>query len=385
MKKSKIIYMDYASSSIVSGANPSAIHALGMKVKKDLEEARVKVASVLSAQKSEILFTSGATESNNLAILGLVENFEISNLKNKKNIPHIITTNIEHSSVLEVCKYLEKKGRAEVSFVEVESDGIIDPKKIKKEIKENTILISVGYANNEIGTIMPLKEISKLVRFIRKQNSSLYPYLHTDAVQAVNYLNINILQLGVDLLSFNSSKIGGPKGVGVLFVKRGVKIAPIMYGGDQELGLRPGTENTLNIVAFAKVLEKVEKEKNKEKERLTKIRNYFFKQVKKIDQIIINGSESERLPNNINITIPNIPSDLLVIELSERGIMTSAKSACRAGDGKASYVISAIDKNLKETDGSLRFSLGVETKKEDIDFVLRSLKDILKKLQRWYN
>ncbi len=385
MKKSKIIYMDYASSSIASGANPSAIHALGVKVKKDLEEARVKVASVLSSQKSEIVFTSGATESNNLAILGLVENFEISNLKNKKNIPHIITTNIEHSSVLEVYKYLEKKGRAEVSFVEVESDGIIDPKKIKKEIKENTILISVGYANNEIGTIMPLKEISKLVRFVRKQNNSFYPYLHTDAVQAVNYLNINILQLGVDLLSFNSSKIGAPKGVGVLFVKRGVKIAPIMYGGDQELGLRPGTENTANIFAFAKVLEKVEKEKNKEKERLTKIRDYFFKQIKKIDKIIINGSEKERLPNNINITIPNIPSDLLVIELSERGIMTSAKSACRAGDGKASYVISAVNKNLKETDGSLRFSLGVETKIEDIDFVLRSLKDILKKLQRWYN
>jgi cysteine desulfurase len=414
MKKSKIIYMDHASSSLSSGANPSAIHDMGMREKSKLENARKKIAGILGVSSKEVFFTSGATESNNLAILGLVHTCELFNFfgprvahsdiseknelnqtlknlkahKNKeKNIkPHIITTNIEHSSVLEVCKYLERTNRAEVSFVEVEENGIVDPKKIKKEIKKNTILVSVGYANNEIGIIMPLREIAKEIRYFRKTQKTKFPYFHTDAVQAMNYLPLQVEKLGVDMLSFNGAKINGPKGVGVLVVRKNIELSPIMFGGSQEMGLRPGTENVSSIELLAKALEKTEKEKDKEVKRISSLQKYFINKIKKINKnILINGDVENRLPNNINITIPNIPSDLLVVELSARGIMVSAKSACKAGDGKASYVISAINKNTKETDGSLRFSLGKENNKENIDFVVSSLKDILKKLARWYN
>ncbi|MGH7249533.1 MAG: cysteine desulfurase family protein, partial [Minisyncoccia bacterium] len=228
---------------------------------------------------------------------------------------------------------------------------------------------------------------------------------HTDATQAVNYLPIKVEKLGVDLLSFNSAKIYGPKGVGALYVKRSTPIEKIMFGGEQEVGLRPGTENVPLISTFATALKITEKIKTKESERLTKLRDYFIKKLtpqknnflgprKGVSQtlknyssatLIVNGDLKNRLPNNVNITVPGIPSDLLVIELSERGIMAASKSACKAGDGKASHVIAAIDKNIKETDGSIRFSLGRQTTKADIDYTLKSLSEILTKLKKWYD
>ncbi|MEK7539084.1 MAG: cysteine desulfurase family protein [Patescibacteria group bacterium] len=412
--KIRKIYLDYASSALSASANPGAIHQLGVKEKIKLEEARTIVAKILNTRDNEIIFTSGATESNNLAILGLVQNF-----KQYFNLPHIITTNIEHTSVLEVFRHLGKTKQAEVTYVEVERNGIVDIKKIKKALKLNTVLVSVMYANNEIGAIQPVREIAKEIRHWKKNkkgkvgfletwerdgastrnfSEGKYPYsknpalpvFHTDATQAVNYLPINVPRLGVNLMSFNSAKIYGPKGAGVLYVKRHTPIGKIMFGGDQEFGLRPGTPNVALALGLAQALQITEKIKEKEVKRLTKLRDYFFKKLQEMSktvfdtQLTINGDLKNRLPNNINIAIPNIPSDLLVIELSARGIMVSAKSACQSGDGQASYVIKAIRPDAKEENGSLRFSLGRQTTKADINYTIKALSEILTKLKKWY-
>ncbi len=370
MKKTRKIYLDYASSALSESVNPGAIHELGVQEKRKLEDARKNIADILGAHADEIVFTSGATESNNLAILGMPRG-------------HIVTTNIEHASVLETCKH-----RGNTTFVSVEKNGIVDVKKIKKALKPNTVLVSVMYANNEIGTIQPIREIAKEIRHFNKINPGSFGkiFFHTDATQAINYLPINVEKLGVDLMSFNSAKIYGPKGVGALYIRRRTPISKIMFGGEQERGLRPGTENVVGAIALAKALQNTEKIKEKELKRLTKLRDYFIKKLNKLNsKIIINGDLKNRLPNNINITIPKIPSDLLVLELSARGIYVSEKSACKSGDGKVSHVIQAINDNLNETDGSVRFSLGRETTKTDIDYTISSLVEILTKLEKWYN
>ncbi len=397
-KKPNKIYLDYASATPIEPvvleymqkvmkenfANAGAIHELGMKSKKILEQSRRDIAKILGAHGDEIVFTSGATESNNLAILGI--------LKKENFIPHIVTTNIEHASVLEVCKYLEKSKRAEVTFVEVEENGVVDPRKIKKAIRPNTVLVSIMYANNEIGTIQSIKEIAKEIRHYNKINLKKIIF-HTDATQGMNYLPVNVEKLGIDLLSFNAGKIYGPKGVGVLYVRRNIKLSPTLFGGSQEWGIRPGTENLVNIVGLTEALKFTEKIKEKENKRLASLQKYFFSKVRNLSsEIVINGDEYLRLPNNINITIPKIPSDLLVIELSAAGIMTSAKSACKSGDGKASHVISAIrrwtsDRDVQrlELDGSLRISMGRFTTKKEIDQTVKVLAQILTKLKKWYN
>ncbi len=443
MGKSKKIYMDYASSVL---PNPSSIHFLGMEARKELENSRGKVAKILKTQPKKIIFTSGGTESNNLAIQGIVAsclpNFSscalprlrggtlgVKNLKNISHtllIPHIVTTNIEHPSVLETFKMLEKRKMAEISIVPVESNGIVDPKKIKKEIKKNTVLVSVMYANNEIGTIQPIKEIAREIRHYRKERNrfleawerdgastrnflakkylcsknlflSGLPIFHTDAVQAVNYLDLNVEKLGVDLLSLSGSKIEGAGRVGVLYKRKGVPLENIFGGGDQELGLRPGTENVPLIIGLAKALEIIEKIKEKENKRLTKLRDYFIDKLinSKIltnYRIVLNGDLQNRLPNNVNISIPKMPSDLLVLELSARGIYVSEKSACQSGDKKGSYVIEALHPSLRPPRtlgrvgvGSLRFSMGRGTTKADIDYTLKALSEILQKLKKWYN
>lgn len=425
-KKQKMVYLDYASATpldrevaksmtAVSSkffSNPSSIHRAGVKTKAKLEEARSRVAKILEADSTEIIFTSGATEANNLAILGVIaKSTELFLEKHtyspagellcsarppaqgfSKNIqlilPHIVTTNIEHASVLEVCKYLENRKLAEVTYVNVEPSGIVDPKKIKKALKKNTALVSVMYANNEIGTVEPIREVAKEIRHFNKNNNTKI-LLHSDATQAMNYLPINILKLGIDLMSFNAGKIYGPKGVGVLFKKRGVELESIVHGGEQEFGIRPGTENIVDCVGLATALEITEKIKKKEISRLTKLQDYFLKKLHSLStrkeiEIMINGDLKQRLPNNINITIPKIPSDLLVLELGARGIMTSSKSACKAGDGKGSHVLQAIRPTTNDIDGSLRFSLGRDTTKTDIDQTLSALSSIIEKLKKWY-
>jgi cysteine desulfurase len=382
-RKSKKIYLDYASS---VEPNPSSIHAVGVVAKTELQNARRAIAHVLHARTDEIIFTSGGTESNNLAIQGLIWGFK------GHTLPHLITTNIEHSSVLETFKLLTERKLATISIVPVEGNGLVDPKKIKKEINENTVLVSVGYANNEIGVVQLIKEISKIIRHYKKQAEKQkgFPLLHTDAVQAVNYLDLNVDHLGVDLLTLSGSKIEGAGRVGVLFKRKDVPLARIFGGGDQEMGLRSGTENLPEILRFANALKDVEQIKEKESSRLVALRDYFLIKLQDISRtlldikLVINGDMENRLPNNLNITFGNIPSDLLVIELSARGIMTSAKSACKSAEAGGSYVVKAIHPEISGDVGGVRFSFGRGTTKKDIDYTIKALSEILNKLKKWY-
>ena len=381
--RTRKIYLDYASGALKTAANPGAIHSLGVAEKDKLNKARARIARLIGARPDEIIFTSGATEANNLAILGLPRG-------------HVVTTNIEHASVMETAKH-----QAAVTYVPVQPNGIIDPKKVRNALRPNTVLVSVIYANNEIGTIQPIKEIAKEIRHYNK----MYPYptspyrrgrikggiiFHTDAVQAANYLELNVEKLGVDLMTFNAAKIYGPHGIGVLYKKRNVRLSPLFYGGNQEFGLRPGTENVAATQNLARTLKQADKIKKQEVKRLTKLRDYFINklehsQIFKNTRMILNGDKERRLPNNVNITIPGIPGDLLVIELSAQGVMVGSKSACKEGEAGASQVIKAINPLAQDTDGSVRFSLGRETTKADIDRTLQTLFQILKKLKIWYN
>ena len=403
-KKANITYLDYAAS---VEANPSSIHSLGVEVKAKLQNSRKEVADILGSSAEEVIFTSSGTESNNLAIQGVVLAWQ-ENERGKKSgkiLPHIITTNIEHPSVLQTFKMLAERKLAEITIVSVEENGLVNPKKIKKEIKNNTILVSVMYANNEIGTIQPIKEIAKEIRHYKKDKKSIWPVFHTDAVQAVNYLDLNVERLGVDMLSLSGSKIEGAGRVGVLYKKRTVKLATVFGGGDQEMGLRPGTENLPEIIKFAKALKSVQNIKEKETKRLIELRDYFIASLLSIfshcalpgvpggtlaakksreASLVINGDLQNRLPNNVNVTFSKIPSDLLVIELSEKGIMASSKSACESASAEGSYVIKALRTEADPEIGGVRFSLGSKTTKADIDYTVKALAQILTKLKRWY-
>ena len=375
----KSIYLDWASS---ASPNPGTFHSMGLLAKNNLDESRKQVASVLRARENEIIFTSTGTEANNMAVLGVLGQGEV--------IPHIISTNIEHPSVLEALKYAERSNLAEVTLVPVEPDGIVDVKKIKDAIKENTRLISVMYANNEIGTIQPIREIAKMLRHYKKHADREDIYLHTDAVQAVNYLDLDVLKLGVDMLTLSGAKVVRGLGAGVLFKRKGVSVKPLVYGGGQEHGLRPGTENLISIRFFAKALYKAQHEREESADYAKSLQEYFVDKLNESEilkrfNFKINGSTSVRLPNNVNITIPNIESELLVIELDAFGIMVSSKSACKSAEEGGSYVIKAINPDLPDNIGGVRFSFGVDTSKKDLDHVVDSLEKILSKLEKWYN
>ncbi len=400
----KKVYMDYAASTPVDKkvqkeigkykdffANPTAIHGMGVVSGNHISSARQKIAKIMSCHQDEIFFTGNATESISLAIQGAVYDYHKNN-KDKKSLPHIITTNIEHKAVIENFNLLKERGLAEISFLEVGENGILDIKNLKENIKENTILISVCYANNEIGTIQDIEEVAREIRRLKKQNffnleNKNYPFFHTDATQAINYLFIkNMEKLGVDMMSFNGSKIYGPKGIGILYKKRKVNIEPLYTGGGQESGLRPGTENLESIMGVARALEIVEEMKDKECARLQKLRNLFIEKIKILSSdtgynILINGDEEKRLPNNINISIEKISNELVLIELDARGIMVSTKSACSAGDEGVSHVLKAIRKESLSNKilDSLRFSLGRDTKEKDIFYTINSLEKILMK------
>ena len=394
-KDNKRIYLDYSASTPVREevkkvlienlgffANPGTLHKEGVLAKQKLEEARAKIASAIFARQKEIIFTSGATESNNLAILGLVKNWQKNNLN---KTPHIIVSKIEHPSILEVCKKLEKEG-VEVTYLDVLENGLIDIKKFKNSFKENTILVSVIFASNEIGVIQPILEISKEIRHFKKYNLknhlNIFPVLHTDASQAPMYEDINVQKIHVDMMTISSEKIYGPKGVSALFVKDGVKIDKILEGGSQEFNLRAGTENVPSILAFAKALELAVIEREIESARIREIQNYCFTLLEKnfSGKFILNGSREQRLPNNVNITFPNFDSELLVIELDAKGIAVSEKSACNTED-EESYVIENL---RKENTGSIRISFGKDTTKSQIDFLIKSLKEILEKYNNFH-
>lgn len=387
--KKKRIYMDYASATptdleVFSAmakysednfANPSALHKEGMEAKNTLKNSRENISKILNTRSTEIIFTGGGTESNNLALMGVFKAALTSGISK----PHIITTNIEHPAILNVCDEIEKMG-GEITRVKVLEDGTVSPQDIYNEIKENTVLITIMYANNEIGTIQPIENIAKKIKNWKLKNKSKhnYPYFHTDACQAGLYLSLNISTLGVDLLTLDGIKIYGPAGVGLLYIKSNTSISPIVLGGGQERGLRSGTENVAGIVGLAKSIEIAESLKKSESERLTVIRDYG------IDQILLNfpkaklnGSKENRLPNNINICFPGMDSEFMVVALDVAGISASYSSACKTMDeDSSSFVIKALGREECSL-SSLRFSFGRDTQKKDIDTLITVLRKIV--------
>ena len=364
--------------------NPSSIHSMGVEAKIALQNARKTLAKHINGHDREIIFTSGGTESNNLAILGLVNSL-ISNGKKHSEI-HIITTEIEHSSVLECFTKLESDG-CKVDYLKVNESGLINPKDLREIIRQETVLVSIAYANSEIGVINPIKEVIKEIRHKRKEfgrEKVGMPYLHTDASQAGLYLNMNIEELGVDLMTLDAQKMYGPKGIGILFVRDGIKMSPIMSGGGQERGMRSGTENIPLIVGMTHAFELARKINIKENLRLIKIRDYFFEEINKfVPSAIINGDKIARLPNNINISIPNKDGEMMVFRLDETGIICSSSSACASGTGESAVVMKLAEKtDLNKTEivdrakSTLRFSMGKDTKIADIKKLLKILKNL---------
>jgi len=347
--------------------NPSSIYQIAQNAKRALDEARSDVSEILGCTPEEIIFTSGGTESDNLAILGTTR-------ANKKKGKHIVTTKIEHHAVLHPCEFLEKEG-FEVTYVDVEPNGIVDAEKVKKAVRDDTILVSVIYANNEIGTIQPIGIIG---RFCKKRD---IPF-HTDACQAAGALDIDVNRLKVSLLTLNGSKIYGPKGVGVLYIKKGIDIRPLMYGGEQERRIRPGTENVAGIAGLATALKLAQKEREKENKRLIGLRDYLIKELKKqIPKVKLNGDQKLRLPNNVNISILDIEGEALLLRLDMAGFAASSGSACTSGSLDPSHIILALGEPYEVAHGSIRFTLGKNTTKKELDKLLKVLPKIVKDLR----
>lgn len=354
-------------------ANSGSIHSAGQEALEGIDKARQQVAQFLNCDTNEIIFTSGATESNNLAITGIISASEI-----KK--PHIITSNIEHPAILEVVKNLKNRG-IEITILPVEHDGIVNTNVVQKEIKDNTILISIMYANNEIGTVQPIKEIGELIEKINEKRKNKI-YFHTDATQAAGYLNCDTKSLKTDLLSLSGHKIYGPKGIGVLFVKKGTKIKPIQYGGHQEYNLRAGTLNTPGIVGIGKALSIVKKNRDVNNKRVQHLRDKLIeKTLKEIEGSHINGSKTKRLPNNANISFDKIEGESIMLNLDFEGIEVSTGSACASGSLSPSYVLLALGLSHLQAHGSIRFSFGKENTIEDVNKTVEALKKIIKRLR----
>jgi cysteine desulfurase len=343
--------------------NPGSMHTKGLIAAHGLNLSRQKIAKMLNCSPEEIIFTSSGTESNNLAIKGLVEKY-----KGK----HIITTKIEHHAVLDVFEYLEKKG-VETTYIDVEKNGIVNPEKIKEAIRKDTVLISVMYANNEIGTIQPIEEISK----IAKEHDIVF---HTDACQAGNSENLDVKKLGIDLMTLNGSKIYGPKGAGCLYKKDTIKISPQIHGGGQEFNIRSGTENTPSIVGFTRALEKAQNNKDKYS-KLSELRDYLIEGLLKIPNTVLNGDAKKRLPNNVNVTFLNVEGESILLKLDDKGICASSGSACTSRSLDPSHVILAIGMPQEVAHGAIRFSLGKYTTKEEVDYVLKEMPKIIQDLR----
>lgn len=359
-------------------ANPSAIYKEGVKAKRVVDDARKKIAGFLSAHGDEIFFTSGGTEANNLVIIGIFE-AEIKKGKKPQDI-HIVTSKIEHASILEPIRLLESLG-AKVDYIGVDKEGIVDFKELKEKICKETILVSIMYVNNEIGTIQPIREIAKIIRDFRKTNTLLArPFFHTDACQAPLYIKLDVEKLGVDLMTIDGQKMNGPRGVGAFYKKKNVELAPLIFGGGQERGLRSGTENVAGIAGFAKAFDLVEKRMAKDTKTVNEIRNYFISKLKseifpKVPGAVINGSETKRTPNNVNISLPGIDNEFVLLTLDARGVACSTKSSCLR-DEDESYVISALGVSKNIAKSSIRFSLGRDSSIKDIDYVIKVLKSI---------
>ncbi len=377
----KRIYMDYAATTPVREevleemnkyfsdkfGNASSLYSFGVEAAQAIEESRKRIAAAIGATPDEIIFTSGGTESDNLALKGVA----FAN-RNKGN--HIIISSIEHDAILQTAEYLGKNGFS-ITCLKVNSEGIIDIDELKKSITDKTILVAVMHANNEIGTIEPIEDIGKIC----KSHGVLF---HTDAVQTLGKIPIDVNKMNVDLLAMSSHKIYGPKGVGALYVRKGVKISPGAHGGGQESGLRSGTENVAGIVGFGKAAELAVAEMGVESARLTKMRDKIIAGILKIENARLNGHAAKRLPNNVNATFKFIEGEGLVLLLDEAGIAASTGSACSSKSLEPSHVLLALGLKHEEAHGSLRITLGKYTTDNDVDYLLSVLPGCVARLRR---
>ena len=382
-KNNRIINLDTAA----GGGNPSSLHHGGAMVKKLVENSRILIASLISGQPDEIIFTSGGTEANNLAIFGVMGHRMSAG--HSMSGSHIITTKIEHASILEPCRELARRG-CPVTYLPINRDGLVSPVALAEALRPETVLVSIGYANNEIGVIQPIRELAKVIRHFRKMRhrmsnilldiGCLTPYFHTDACQAPRFLDCRVSTLGVDLMTLNSGKIYGPEGVGCLYVRRGVNLSPLIYGGGQERGIRNGTENVKGIVGFADALALCVKLREKESARLTKLRDYFIDRLLKLPGVVLNGSRKSRLPNNVNVSFIGADSESVVLNLDAQGVYVSSGSACSTHTKDSSYVVQALGYQPEAARSAVRFTLDRATTKRDLDYVLKILPAILKRV-----
>jgi len=377
----KRIYLDYAATTptdpevakVMSPyftdrfGNPSSTYSYGQEAKKAIEEARVQVAELIGARDDEIVFTSGGTEADNFAVKGVAFANE-----NKGN--HLITTSIEHHAVIETCRFLGGKG-FRVTYLPVDEYGLVDPGDVKRAVTNKTILISVMHANNEVGTAEPIAEIGK----IAKERGI---YFHTDAVQTVGHIPLNVNELGVDLLTMSAHKLYGPKGIGALYIRKGTKLVPFMHGGEQERRRRAGTENVPGIVGFGLAAELARQEMSEEAERLAYLRDKLIKGILEgIDHTHLNGHPSSRLPNNVDVTFDFVEGESIVLNLDLEGICASTGSACSSSSLESSHVLLAMGLSPEQAHGSLRLTLGKWTTEEMIEQVLDVLPRIIGKLR----
>jgi len=386
----RAIYLDHAATTPVDAAvfkkmepyfsekygNPSSIHKAGDQARQAVEKSRQQVADFLGCSPEEIYFISSTSESDNWVIAGAIEKARLRGLKK----PHIITSSFEHKAILEPIRVLEKKGLIESTLLPVNKEGLVEAGDAAKAIKKNTILVSVMYANSEIGTIQPIKQIGQIVRKANSKRKDPIIF-HTDAVQAVNYLNCRVDHLDVNCLSFSAHKIYGPKGVGVLYIRKGTLLSPLIRGGGHEQGMRAGTENVPGIVGLGEAVKLVVK-KQSDNAKIKKLRNKLITGVlKDIPRAQLNGSLEQRLPNNAHFSFQGAEGEGIVIALSEKGIFASTGSACASNSLEPSHVLLAIGLPHEQAHASVRFTLGRQTTASDIEYVLDVLPKVIARLR----
>lgn len=377
----KNVYMDYSATTPVKKevldamlpyfsehfGNPSSLYSIAQESKEALERARGQVASLIGAKANEVFFTAGGSEADNWALEGVADA-----LKDKGN--HIITTKIEHHAILHTAEYLEKHG-IDVTYLDVDAKGRVNPEDVEKAITDKTVLISIMMVNNEVGTIEPIKEIAEIAH-----NHGIL--LHTDAVQALGNVPIDVNNMDIDLMSMSGHKIYGPKGVGALYIRKGTKISNFIHGGAQEMKKRAGTENLAGIVGFGKAAELAKENLESHIDRVSELRDYFISEVtSKIPDTIVNGSMEHRHPGNANISFEYIEGESMLILLDMNGISVSTGSACSSKSLTPSHVLSAMGIPVERIHGTLRFTIGDPTTKEDIDYVIEKLVEIVQKLR----
>lgn len=396
----KRIYLDYAATTPVDKqvleamlpffsekfGNAMSIHSFGQEALEEVDIARENIADFFNCSPSEIIFTSGATESNNLAIKGSLRSY--FSLKRKESeIPHIITTAFEHHCVLDACKFSEKEDKCEVTYIKPNKEGIISVDDVVNAVKPNTILVSIMYVNNEIGTVQPIEKIGKKMNEINLQRTEeKLPEIsfHTDATQAINYFDCNVEKLGVDLLSMSAHKIYGPKGIGILYVKKGTAIKRIQDGGDQEFKMRAGTHNVPAIVGLGEAIMSVKSQESKIKNlEIEKLRDYIIdRTLKEISKSYLNGSKDLRSPNNANFRFDNVEGEGLILSLDLDGIAASTGSACSSGALEPSHVLLSLGLKHEQAHGSLRITIGKHTTKEELDIFMEKLKATVERLRK---